>query len=223
MTLSEERLKRKFEKEEAERKRVQDLFDFDSSYGEGIYLAGVDEVGRGPLAGPIVAASVILDLKDEESISKLFGINDSKKLSPKKRESIALTIKDVALAYSIEELSPELIDMKGISWCNNEVMKKACEKLSIVPDLVLSDGYAVKGLSLKNSYVIKGDAKSASIAAASIIAKVYRDSLMAEYSIKFPQYGFERNSGYGTKEHTDAIRNYGPCEIHRRSFIHNFI
>lgn len=202
--------------------RVRDMYNFDKSFGEYNIIAGVDEVGRGPLAGPIVACAVVLDLNvlDEELI---LGLNDSKKINEKKRQELAELIKEKAVAYFISSRDSKEIDKKGIGFCNNDIFLEACNSLSVKPELILSDGYTVKGIQLPNEAIIKGDTKSASIAAASIVAKVYRDSLMKEYSNKYPYYGFEENAGYGTTKHIDGIKNNGPCEIHRRSFLKNIL
>lgn len=216
--------------------RVRKMYDFDKSFGNFTYIAGVDEVGRGPLAGPIVSCSVILDLnvKDEELILYL---NDSKKVNKKKREELAEIIKEKAVAYSIKECSNKEIDEIGIGVANNKIFLEATNKLplnkksdrnendikEIIPDLVLSDGYLIKGTKLENKAVIKGDTKSASIAAASIVAKVYRDNLMKEYAKKYPEYDFEDNAGYGTKKHLEALKTIGKCEIHRETFLKNIL
>lgn len=202
--------------------RVKGLYNFDKSFGDYKYIAGVDEVGRGPLAGPIVACAVILDL-DVIDDDLILGLNDSKKLSEKKREELAEIIKEKALTYHIAELSNHEIDEKGIAYCNNQVFLNCCNSLKVSPNLVLSDGYLVKNIKYPNNAVIKGDTKSASIAAASIVAKVYRDNLMKEYSKKYSYYGFEDNAGYGTAKHVDGIKNHGVCEIHRRSFLTNIL
>lgn len=199
-------------------KRVKKMYDFDKSFGEYKYVAGVDEVGRGPLAGPIVACSVMLDLEvlDEELI---LYINDSKKLKKSKREELSEIIKEKALCYSIAVSSNEEIDEKGIAFSNNKVFLESCNSLSIKPDLVLSDGYLVKNIKIENKSVIKGDTKSANIAAASIVAKVYRDKLMKEYAKKYTHYDFENNVGYGTSKHIEGLKRYGRCSIHRNSFL----
>lgn len=198
--------------------RVKAMYDFDKSFGEYKYVAGVDEVGRGPLAGPIVACSVMLDLNvlDDEFILYL---NDSKKLKESKRKELADIIKEKAICYHISECSSYEIDEFGIGVANNKVFLDSCNLLSVKPDIVLSDGYLVKGIEIENKSVIKGDTKSACIAAASIVAKVYRDNLMKEYAKKYPHYDFENNVGYGTAKHIDAIKKYGKCEIHRNSFL----
>ncbi|NLK95642.1 MAG: ribonuclease HII [Clostridiales bacterium] len=212
------KIKKNFENIEKEVERVNKLYEFDKSFGEYTYIAGVDEVGRGPLAGPIVACAVILDLNvlEEEHI---LGLNDSKKLSEKKREELAKIIKEKALAYCIYESSNDEIDEKGIAFSNNKVFLESCNNLRIKPDLVLSDGYLVKNINIPNKSVIKGDTKSASIAAASIVAKVYRDNLMREYAKEYPGYGFEENAGYGTLKHIESIKKNGLCKIHRKSFL----
>lgn len=207
---------------EREIERVRKLYDFDNSFGHYNLIAGVDEVGRGPLAGPIVAAAVILNLKEDLS-GLILGINDSKKLSSKVRKELSEIIKDKAISYSIVEISSDEIDDLGISYCNNKAFKECCNLLKYQPDLVLSDGYSIKDFSIKNEYVIKGDTKSANIACASIIAKVYRDNLMEKYSNIYPQYGFENNVGYGSQQHIDAIKTYGICPIHRKSFLKNIL
>lgn len=210
-------------KQENELIRVKSMYSFDKNFGNYIYIAGVDEVGRGPLAGPIAAGSVVLNLRSQDLRDLLFGIKDSKKLSHDTRERLSKLIKAKAISYNISVINNAEIDERGIAWCNNEVLRRAACGLKIQPDLVLSDGYAVKNLSIENEFVIKGDAKSASIACASIIAKVYRDNLMQEYSKIYPQYGFERNAGYGTEEHIEAIKKYGICKIHRKSFLKNIL
>jgi ribonuclease HII len=207
----------------AEFARVMRLYEFDSSYGDYSCIAGVDEVGRGPLAGPIVAASVILDMSSPKNRDIILGINDSKKLAPHLREELAAIIRDKALSFNIHQCSNDDIDSKGISWCNNEVLRNAAEKLSIKPQLVISDGYPIKGIGIRNEFAVKGDSKSACIACASIVAKVYRDSLMKEYDAVYPNYGFASNSGYGSLEHIEAIKRYGATEIHRKSFLSNIL
>ncbi|KYH29902.1 Ribonuclease HII [Clostridium thermopalmarium DSM 5974] len=212
-----------FENRKKEVQRVKNMYDFDKSFRVEGYIAGVDEVGRGPLAGPIVAASVILDLDYENNNDLILKINDSKKLSPDNRKELSYIIKEKAVSYSISELDNLEIDNKGITWCNNEVLKKAIMGLKVQPILVLSDGYRIKNCNIKNEFIIKGDAKSASIACASIIAKVYRDDLMKEYATMYPEYGFDKNAGYGTKTHIEAIRKFGYTPIHRKSFLKNIL
>ena len=214
--------KKSKEKIENEIKRVRNMYNFDKSFAGYNIIAGVDEVGRGPLAGPIVSCAVVLDLNviDEDLI---LWINDSKKLNEGKREELASIIKEKALSYYIASRSSYEIDERGIGVCNNEVFLEACNNLKVKPDLVLSDGYTVKGIQIPNKSVIKGDTKSACIAAASIVAKVYRDNLMKEYAKKYPNYAFEENVGYGTTKHIEGIKNYGTTKIHRMSFLTNIL
>jgi ribonuclease HII len=219
--LGEKLLKEK-KKIEKEVQRVKSMYNFDKGFGKYTYIAGVDEVGRGPLAGPIVACAVILDLNVIED-ELILWLNDSKKLSEKKREALAEIIKEKALAYFISESSNDEIDEKGISYCNNNIFLEACTSMKIKPELVLSDGYLIKGINIPNKSVIKGDAKSASIAAASILAKVYRDNLMKDYSKEYPHYAFEENAGYGTSKHIEGLKEFGACKIHRRSFLKNIL
>ena len=183
------------------------------------YLAGVDEVGRGPLAGPVTVACAIMPLGDEDIIQ---GVNDSKKLTEKKREELYGKILDKAIAYSIEWADEKTIDEINILEATKRCMKKAVDSLSVAPDLVLVD--AVK-LDCKYPVlpIIKGDAKSYSIACASILAKVARDRYMREMDVKYPEYGFASNKGYGSAKHIEALKNIGACELHRRTFIKNFI
>jgi ribonuclease HII len=214
-----ETVKKHVEHYKSEYIRVKKLYDFDKSYGYDI-VAGVDEVGRGPLAGPIVAAAVILDNNSKDLILR---INDSKKLTKEVREELSDIIKNEAVSYSIALKTNKEIDKEGIGFCNNEIFKVAVDGLKVTPDIVLSDGYTIREFHLRNEAVIKGDTKSAAIACASIIAKVYRDNIMEEYSEKYTQYHFDKNVGYGTKEHIDAIINHGSCSIHRESFLKNII
>lgn len=178
------------------------------------YVCGVDEAGRGPLAGPVCAAAVILPHNHI-----IEGVNDSKKLSEKKREQLFDVIKDEALAYSIAFATVEEIEDMNILNATMLAMKRAVEGLNVKADYALIDGNKLPPLDIPCEYVIKGDAKSMSIAAASILAKVSRDRLCYEYAKKYPQYGFDKHKGYGTKLHTEMIKEYGPCEIHRMSFL----
>jgi ribonuclease HII len=212
-------MKKHIEQYKREILRVKELYDFDKSFGVNI-VAGVDEVGRGPLAGPIVSAAVVLDLNSDDNI---LYINDSKKVSSELREKLSEIIKEKAISYSISLIDNDEIDSKGIGFCNNEVFKIAVGKLHVTPELVLSDGYAIKDFSLRNEFVIKGDTKSASIACASILAKVYRDKIMKELGKVYPQYGFENNVGYGSKAHIEAINTHGITDIHRKSFLTNIL
>lgn len=182
-------------------------------------VAGADEVGRGPLAGPVVAAAVVLSAEEEK---RILGIDDSKRLSKKKREYLAEKIKEVSVCYAIEEVGEEVIDEINILQATRLAMKRAIERLSPRPDFVLTDGNMTLDISLPQKSIVKGDALVASIGAASILAKVYRDKLMEEFAKKYPQYGFERNAGYGTKEHILAIQERGICTIHRKTFVTKF-
>lgn len=177
------------------------------------FIAGVDEVGRGCLAGPVVAAAVILP--DNCSLS---GIDDSKKLSAKQRESAADYIKRICISYGISEVCPQKIDEINIRNASFLAMKKAVEALSFVPGYVLVDGCDVKYINLPHQCLVRGDSKSASIAAASILAKVYRDKAMCDFSSDYPMYGFEKNKGYPTKLHYDSIKKFGLTPLHRKSF-----
>lgn len=182
-------------------------------------VAGVDEVGRGPLAGPVVCAAVIMPT-DESTLIE--GIDDSKKLSPKKREALAELIMKRAIAYRIEEVQASVIDEINILQATRLCMKRAVEGLSPAADFVITDGNMTLDIALPQRSIIKGDALSYSIGAASILAKVYRDALMCEYAKQFPAYGFERNAGYGTAQHIAAIREEGICKIHRKTFVGKF-
>ena len=183
------------------------------------YIAGVDEVGRGPLAGPVVCAAVIMPL-DEENL--VIGVDDSKKLSEKKREMLAEQIKQRALCYTIIEIDEKTIDEINILEATKLGMKRAIESLEIAPDTVLTDGNMTININFPQQSVIHGDALSYSIGAASIIAKVHRDHKMVEFAQTYPDYGFDKNKGYGTAEHIKGIKEKGLCPIHRRSFTKNF-
>lgn len=194
-----------------------DSLDLERGFAEKgfIAVAGVDEVGRGPLAGPVVCAAVILPLEEETRIS---GIDDSKKLSPKKREFLAEAIKERARAYCIAEVDEKTIDAINILQATRLCMKKAVEGLSVSPDYVLTDGNMTLDIAIPQKSIVKGDATVCSIGAASILAKTYRDALMKRYDTIYPGYGFCRNMGYGTAEHIRAIGEKGLCAIHRRTF-----
>ncbi len=183
------------------------------------YIVGVDEVGRGPLAGPVVCAAVIMPL-DEDSL--VIGVDDSKKLSAKKREQLAEQIKERALCFHIVEIDEKTIDEINILQATRLGMKKAIEGLSLQGDTVLTDGNMTLDIALPQRSVVHGDALSYSIGAASIVAKVHRDALMDEYAKQYPYYGFEKNKGYGTAEHIKGIKEQGICPIHRKTFTKNF-
>lgn len=180
------------------------------------YICGIDEVGRGPLAGPVVACSVIMDLEN-----LIEGVDDSKKISAKKREKLYDEIISKAVSYSIREISHEEIDSINILNATKKCMLDCVNTMSVKPDILLIDALRLD-TDIEQMAIIKGDAKSYTIACASILAKVYRDRLMVEYDKQFPQYGFKNNAGYGTKAHIEAIKEIGPCKIHRRTFIKNF-
>ena len=180
------------------------------------YVAGVDEVGRGPLAGPVVCCAVIMPKEDF-----IDGVDDSKKLSEKKREALFDVIKSKAVAYCIKEVSQEEIDKINILEAVKKCMTDAVNGLSVKADVTLVDGLDTH-LPINAEYLTKGDSKSYSIGCASILAKVYRDRLMTEYAKEFPEYGFEKHKGYGTKTHVEKIKEIGPCKLHRKTFIKNF-
>ena len=183
-----------------------------------MYIAGTDEAGRGPLVGSVVAAAVILDPNNP-----IEGLNDSKKLTEKKREKLFVEIQEKALAWCIAEASHTEIDEINILQATYEAMRQAIHNLSVKPDILLNDAVTIPGVLTRQVPIIKGDAKSVSIAAASILAKVTRDRLMEQYDVIFPEYGFASNKGYGSMAHIEALKKYGPTPIHRRSFIGNFI
>jgi ribonuclease HII len=201
-----------------ELERLEKMYEYENKYySDGaVYIAGIDEVGRGPLAGPVMTASVILPKN-----LKIPYVNDSKKLSAKKREELYDIILDKALAVSVRSEENTVIDEINILQATLLAMKKSIEQLSIRPDVILADAVTIPNIDIKQEKIIKGDAKSHSIAAASIVAKVTRDRLMCKYAKMYPEYGFDRNSGYGTKEHIDAIKKYGITPIHRKSFLGN--
>ena len=210
---------KKIERLNKERERIYELSKYErENAGYGL-LCGIDEVGRGPLAGPVYAAAVILDPEKE-----ILYLNDSKKLSEKKREALYDVIMEKALAVGIGCSSPERIDEINILQATFEAMTMAVNNLKVKPGALLIDAVHIPQLeSYPQISIVKGDAKSVSIAAASIIAKVTRDRVMKEMALKYPQYAFESNKGYGTAAHIAALKEYGPCEIHRRSFIGNFV
>ena len=186
-------------------------------YLEGCnFIAGVDEVGRGPLSGPVVCCAVIMP-KDKV----IEGVTDSKKLTEKKREVLAEKIKQTAIAYNIFQIEADEIDQINILEAVKKCMTEAVLGLKVKPDITLVDGVDTH-LSINAEYVVKGDLKSYTIGCASIVAKVYRDNLMVEYANTYPEYGFEKHKGYGTKAHIDKIKEIGPCPLHRKTFIKNF-
>lgn len=200
-----------------ERARIETLKKYEREYEACGYICGIDEVGRGPLAGPVVAGAVILP-KD----CNILYINDSKKLSEKKREELYDIIMEQAVATGIGMVGPGRIDEINILQATYEAMREAIHNLSVTPDILLNDAVTIPEVPIHQIPIIKGDAKSISIGAASIIAKVTRDRLMVEYDKVMPEYGFTSNKGYGSKEHIEALKKYGPSPIHRRSFITHF-
>ena len=205
---------------EKELARLENMRVYEHKYEDQGLICGIDEVGRGPLAGPVVAGAVILP-KDCE----ILYINDSKQLSEKKREELYDEIMERAIATGIGMASPERIDEINILQATYEAMREAISKLGVKPAVLLNDAVTIPDVdkSIWQVPIIKGDAKSASIAAASIIAKVTRDRMMVQYEEVFPEYGFASNKGYGAAIHIEALKKYGPCPIHRRSFIKNFV
>lgn len=208
--------KKKLAAYQKEKERTFRMKEYERRYESFTYICGIDEVGRGPLAGPVVAGAVILP-KDCD----ILYLNDSKQLSEKKREELYDIIMEKAVSAGLGYASPERIDEINILQATYEAMRQAIEGLGTRPDLLLNDAVTIPLVDIKQVPIIKGDAKSLSIAAASIIAKVTRDRLMVEYDHVFPGYGFASNKGYGSQAHMDAIRKYGPTPIHRRSFIKN--
>ncbi len=202
---------------EKEVTRMEEMFAYERQFASFTAICGIDEVGRGPLAGPVVAGAVILP-KDCD----ILYLNDSKKLSAKMRDKLYDEILEKAVAVGIGYASEKRIDEINILNATYEAMREAIEKCGIKPDILLNDAVTIPGVSVKQVPIIKGDAKSASIAAASIVAKVTRDRLMEEMDEKYPGYGFASNKGYGSAEHITALKKIGPCEIHRRTFIGNF-
>ena len=216
--LRMQREQRKAEKLQAERERLEGMCVYECQYADRGFLCGIDEVGRGPLAGPVVAGAVILPADCE-----ILWLNDSKKLSEKKRELLYDEIMEKAVAVGIGAVSPERIDEINILQATYEAMRIAISKLSVKPDLLLNDAVKIPGVELPQVPIIKGDAKSVSIAAASIVAKVTRDRMMVQYEDLYPGYEFASNKGYGSARHIAALKSLGPCPIHRRSFIGNFV
>lgn len=199
---------------EREIARTEKMKEYEKKYDSYSFICGIDEVGRGPLAGPVVAGAVILP-KD----CNILYLNDSKQLSEKKREELYSIIMEKAVATGLGYVAPERIDQINILQATYEAMREAISKLDQVPDLLLNDAVTIPDVSIRQVPIIKGDAKSVSIAAASIIAKVTRDRLMVQYDMVYPEYGFASNKGYGAQAHLEALKKYGPTPIHRRTFI----
>ncbi|MCI9148962.1 MAG: ribonuclease HII [Lachnospiraceae bacterium] len=213
-----EQANRRQEKLEAERQRIYQLQEYERAYGDCEFICGIDEVGRGPLAGPVVAGAVILP-KD----CVILYINDSKKLSEKKREELYEIIMEQAVAVGIGMASHGRIDEINILQATYEAMGEAIQNLAVMPDILLNDAVTIPGISIRQVPIIHGDARSISIGAASIVAKVTRDRLMVEYDRLMPEYGFASNKGYGVASHIEALKKYGPSPIHRATFIRSFI
>lgn len=203
---------------EKELARTEKMKEYEKKYSEYSFICGIDEVGRGPLAGPVVAGAVILP-KDCD----ILYLNDSKQLTEKKREELYDIIMEKAVAAGLGYVAPERIDQINILQATYEAMREAISKLDPSPDLLLNDAVTIPRVAIRQVPIIKGDAKSISIAAASIIAKVTRDRLMAQYDTVYPEYGFASNKGYGAQAHLEALKKYGPTPIHRRSFIKNLL
>lgn len=214
----QERMEKQAARLAKERERLEAMSVYEKQYAFYSAICGIDEVGRGPLAGPVVAGAVILP-RDTE----ILYLNDSKKLSEKKREALYDEIMEKAVAVGIGMTSPARIDEINILQATYEAMRMAIDKLQVRPDLLLNDAVTIPGVEISQVPIVKGDAKSISIAAASIVAKVTRDRMMKEYEEIFPGYDFASNKGYGTKAHIQALKTLGPCVIHRRSFIGNFV
>lgn len=201
-----------------ERERLQNMKKYEEKYEHLGYLCGIDEAGRGPLAGPVVAGAVILP-KD----CQILYLNDSKQLSEKKREELYDRIMEEAIGVGIGVVSPERIDEINILQATYEAMRQAVAKLPVCPSVLLNDAVTIPGLTIPQVPIIKGDCKSVSIAAASIMAKVTRDRMMVEYDKLMPEYGFASNKGYGAAYHIEALKKYGPSPIHRKTFITHFV
>lgn len=206
------------EKLEKELARLEAMREYEDTYAACAYICGIDEAGRGPLAGPVVAAAAVLP-KD----CQIFYLNDSKKLSEKKRDLLFDEIKEKAVAYGIGIVSPQVIDEINILQATYEAMRQAISQLNVIPEILLNDAVTIPGVDIMQVPIVKGDAKSVSIAAASILAKVTRDRMMMEYDQIYPEYGFAKHKGYGTATHIAALKEYGPCPIHRRTFIKKFV
>ena len=201
-----------------ERERLETMRFFEHKYSEYHAICGIDEAGRGPLAGPVAAGAAILP-KD----CQILYLNDSKKLSESRREELFLEIQEKAIAWSVGIVGPERIDEINILQATYEAMRQAIAKLDPVPQVLLNDAVTIPGMMIPQVPIIKGDAKSVSIAAASILAKVTRDHMMEEYDKEYPEYGFAKHKGYGTAAHIAALKEFGPTPIHRRTFITKFV
>lgn len=213
-----EQAQKKIDRLEKEKERIYALQAYEREYESAGYVCGIDEAGRGPLAGPVVAGAVILPRDCE-----ILYINDSKQLSEKKREELYDVIREEAVAWAVGIVGPERIDEINILQATYEAMRQAIQKLQVQPDILLNDAVTIPQIPIPQVPIIKGDAKSLSIGAASILAKVTRDRMMIEYDKEYPEYGFASHKGYGAKTHIESIKKNGPCAIHRKSFIKNFV
>ena len=213
--MTEEKKALKLQKE---MERIEALRVYENEYDYCEFICGIDEAGRGPLSGPVVAGAVVLPKG-----CHILYVNDSKKLSAKKREELFDVIMQEAISVGVGIISPARIDEINILQATYEAMREAIQKLTITPDILLNDAVTIPRIDIAQVPIIKGDAKSLTIGAASIIAKVTRDRMMIQYAEIFPEYGFEKHKGYGTAAHIQALKEYGPCPIHRRSFIKNFV
>ena len=213
-----EQAEKRLQKLEAEKKRIYELQAYEREYAQAAYICGIDEVGRGPLAGPVVAGAVILPKNCE-----ILYINDSKKLSAAKREELYDVIMEQAVAVGIGQASPQRIDEINILQATYEAMREAINNLRVTPDILLNDAVTIPQVDIPQVPIIKGDAKSISIGAASIIAKVTRDRMMVDYDRLYPGYAFAENKGYGSAAHIDALKRLGASPIHRQSFIGHFV
>lgn len=213
-----ESARKRVEAFEAEVLRTNAMKEYERKYGKCRYICGIDEVGRGPLAGPVVAAAVVLP-KDKD----IYYLNDSKQLSEKKREQLYEEIMEKAVAVGIGFADEQCIDEINILQADYVAMRKALSELTVIPDILLNDAVIIPEVDIMQESIIKGDTKSVSIAAASIVAKVTRDRFMVEMDKKYPGYDFAGNKGYGSARHIQALKEIGPCDIHRRSFIRKFI
>ncbi len=210
--------RRKLEKLEAERRRLEAMRSYEREYEHCGLVCGIDEAGRGPLAGPVTAGAVILPPDCE-----ILYLNDSKQLTSKRREELFDEIREKAVAWGIGMVSPARIDEINILQATYEAMRQAVAALDPAPQVLLNDAVRIPGIDLLQVPIIRGDAKSLSIAAASVLAKVTRDRLMTEYDRLMPEYGFASHKGYGSAAHIEALKKYGPSPIHRRTFIGNFV
>lgn len=205
----------------AELERLGKMKEYERSRSDYALICGIDEAGRGPFAGPVAAGAVILDLNDPGK--EILYLNDSKKLSEKRREMLYDEICTKAVAWGVGIVDNHVIDEINILQATYKAMRLAIEDLGVKPDFILADAVHIPGIDIPQEGIIKGDAKSVSIAAASIIAKVTRDRIMLEYDKLYPEYGFASHKGYGTKAHIEALKKYGPLDIHRKTFIKKYI